>query len=762
MSRKLVSFILVAFVIAAMFSIVRVATLIEGHVTEDTSLEARDIKVGAYYYVWYNGCKHNNVIDDPIIGWSNYWSNDSKVIKKHLSWFDELGLDFLIISWWGTNSFEDNAAKMVFQTVKSESSKISLAIMVEPFNETGTYNFTYIYNYIYDNFVVPYRENYMTLYNRSLLCIFNGENITKDGKIQLDNRFEIRIVGSTLRPHIHWEYEVPTVSTHPLCMDGEISVIPRYDAYGWKCDITYSEGLYDKQWNDVLSYAREEKVNIVTIISWNEFAERTSIEPHYDATAYDLDPYFLYNETKAYINRLKGSFADFSEEIFEDVKGPSENQCRYNAVDSKNYRLDAIKIIENPNGGYLGIYHFDPGGIYQVMLANSTDLLHWVYIETIEQNASMPTIAETTNGAFIVGFDKHINGSHSLGFHYYPNVTSLLEHSPELNFTVPHTLGNSSGLEGTPNFYSATIIESELLSICVGFHYNNGTKDNLGWDRVAIGSLNITLNPPRYQGWEVKPFEQYNKKIEQLDVKGHIGDRDYGQIFGRNFTLQEANLLPPEEEAVNRTRYWASWRVFLHDYSTGNFSKLSIATHFNATSFGNPTFTFLKSPNNKTCIVVTYFLFREGLPDNYKDKAGELIFCKEFKTEPFPLTYENESYSVNVTSNSTIPNFNFNRAERSISFNVTGVKNSKGFFIMEIPKKLVQSLWQCNYTVLLDGKQWSFENWTYTENIYIYTNYIHSEHEVVIIPEFPSFLILPLLMITTLLAIIIYKRKQTN
>jgi hypothetical protein len=451
---------------------------------------------------------------------------------------------------------------------------------------------------------------------------------------------------------------------------------------------------------------------------------------------------------------------DIIEEIFEDVKCLSENQCRYNAMDSQGYRLDALKIIENPNGGYLGVYHFDPGGIYQVRLANSTDLLHWVYIETIEQNASMPTIAGTANGAFVVGFDKHVNGNHSLGFHYYRNLTSLLEHSPKLNFTVPHTLGNNSGLEGTPNFYNATIKEPELLSICVGFHYNNGTKDKLGWDRVAIGSLNITLNPPTYQGWEAKPLEQYNKKIEQLDVEGHIGDRDYGQIFGRTFTLQEADLLRPEKEAVNKTLYWASWRVFLYDYSTGNFSMLSIATHFNATSFGNPTFTFLKSPNNKTRIAVTYFLFQEGLPDNYKDKAGELVFYKEFKTEPFPLAYENESYSVNVTSNSTIRNFNFSEPEKRISFNVSGVDNSKGFFVMEVPQAFVQSLWQCNYTVLLDGKPWSFENWTYMESFYIYTSYIHSEHEIIIIPEFPSFLILPLFMMAALQSAIVRKRKH--
>jgi hypothetical protein len=44
---------------------------------------------------------------------------------------------------------------------------------------------------------------------------------------------------------------------------------------------------------------------------------------------------------------------------------------------------------------------------------------------------------------------------------------------------------------------------------------------------------------------------------------------------------------------------------------------------------------------------------------------------------------------------------------------------------------------------------------------YLYFNYTHSTEEVIIIPEFPSFLILQLFMIATLLAVIVYRRKHT-
>lgn len=45
---------------------------------------------------------------------------------------------------------------------------------------------------------------------------------------------------------------------------------------------------------------------------------------------------------------------------------------------------------------------------------------------------------------------------------------------------------------------------------------------------------------------------------------------------------------------------------------------------------------------------------------------------------------------------------------------------------------------------------------------YLYFNYTHSTQEVVIIPEFPSFLLLPLFMIAALITVIVCRRKHTH
>lgn len=283
--------------------------------------KTNNIHVGIFYYVWYDeglGNRHWNsselttVIDKPLLGFYN--SQDTYIIQKHLEWFEQLQIDFLIISWWGPKSYEDNATKLLFQQIANSDYKPELAIMIEPFNETGTYNYTEIYNYIYNEYVAAYPQIYMKLYGKPLLCLYNAENLTKNGKMPLDNRFEIRIVGH--ESYANWlfygSYEMKSWENE-LVMDGQISVMPRYDdthfrSPGAQKDPTYKEGYYDQQWSKVLKLAREGKVNYVTIATWNEYHERTQIEPCWDKTSYKKnDPFYIFKKTKDYIKQLKGT-----------------------------------------------------------------------------------------------------------------------------------------------------------------------------------------------------------------------------------------------------------------------------------------------------------------------------------------------------------------------------------------------------------------------------------------------------------------------
>ncbi len=121
-------------------------------------------------------------------------------------------------------------------------------------------------------------------------------------------------------------------------------------------------------------------------------------------------------------------------------------------------------------------------------------------------------------------------------------------------------------------------------------------------------------------------------------------------------------------------------------------------------------------------------------------------------------TWDGLMCHVDISSNSTVSNFNISTTEKTISFNVAGETGS-GFCRIIIPNIIAQTLWSGNYSVLVNESPATFKNWTDTENTYIYFTYTHSEHEVIIIPEFPSAMLLPLLMLFTMFAIILTKKN---
>jgi len=133
-------------------------------------------------------------------------------------------------------------------------------------------------------------------------------------------------------------------------------------------------------------------------------------------------------------------------------------------------------------------------------------------------------------------------------------------------------------------------------------------------------------------------------------------------------------------------------------------------------------------------------------------------------------------YAIDFVSNSSISDFSFSFEEKMppeaiLSFNVSGKADAEGFLRVCIPKVLING----SYVVMFDGEIIATTTWPQARELpcssetyeYLYINYTHSEHTITItgtttIPEFPSFLILPLFMIATLLAVIVYKRKHSK
>jgi len=270
--------------------------------------------------VWYDpsqpaSWEYPKIQDMPVLGYYN--SSDPAVIEQHFAWLSDLHLDFLVVSWWGMynqtdwHSFINNATVQVFQVARANVTNVKVAVMVEPFNESGSYNFSEVYDWVY-SLAQQYPTIYYKVEDKPLICFFNGVNLTADGVFQRDNRFTVKIVGNDRTSE--WEYNNVALSglppnSQPFPRDRQISVSPRYDDFYVRTPNetidAKLEYLYAQQWMQALNYSKQNAVDFITVTSWNEFPERTAIEPHVDATASNHDPYYLYNVTKAYIVELK-------------------------------------------------------------------------------------------------------------------------------------------------------------------------------------------------------------------------------------------------------------------------------------------------------------------------------------------------------------------------------------------------------------------------------------------------------------------------
>lgn len=118
--------------------------------------------------------------------------------------------------------------------------------------------------------------------------------------------------------------------------------------------------------------------------------------------------------------------------------------------------------------------------------------------------------------------------------------------------------------------------------------------------------------------------------------------------------------------------------------------------------------------------------------------------------------------NVEVVSNSTVSNVQVDETARILSFNVSGETGTSGFSRITVPNIIVESFWNGTYTLLLNGEPWPFTSSSDAQNTYIYINYTHSEHQVIILPEFPSNLFIAALMMSTILYVMISKRRKKS
>ena len=141
------------------------------------------------------------------------------------------------------------------------------------------------------------------------------------------------------------------------------------------------------------------------------------------------------------------------------------------------------------------------------------------------------------------------------------------------------------------------------------------------------------------------------------------------------------------------------------------------------------------------------------------------VFSVTPEMHTFKVTVETHNFNITAFSNSTISGFSFNQNTKELEFNAASITGTTGFCNISIPTDF---MWG-TFTIYSDYMPLT-ENVDYTKTSngthYLFSiNYEHSNHRIElfsteVIPDFASWLFLPFIASTTLLALALRRKHQ--
>jgi len=322
---------------------------------------------------------------------------------------------------------------------------------------------------------------------------------------------------------------------------------------------------------------------------------------------------------------------------------------------------------------------------------------------------------------------------------------------------------------------TSNIVNNKTVHYLTNFHnlvINSSNYPDLGYlavincTNISIKDIDVSLDK---DGLLIAQSTYCT--LTNITLSGNLGPLLHG---GLTFFNSNNNLIVNNKiinNSVGICLYRSESNVFYHNSFANN--RQVISNFHSPFSEPNGSYSINKWDNdfegNHWSNYAGYDLDLDGIGDSWyeidQNNTDHFPLMGEF--HKYHIWYIEPGFTLTLISNSTISNFFVgfwieHPEYRGIDFNVAG-ETGYGFCRLCIPKSLMAP----PYTVTIDNGQTpvTYYNETLFDNgthRWIYFAYLHSEHQVEIIPEFPSFLILPLFMIATLLAVIVYEKRAKS
>jgi len=361
------------------------------------------------------------------------------------------------------------------------------------------------------------------------------------------------------------------------------------------------------------------------------------------------------------------------------------------------------------------------------------------------------------------------------------NVTRLDGYTVQVNYPVSITATQTYIIPTTEVVIDQIFVSDDRCdagsneTVCFHARWAHNNSDT-AWGTIFVNGTEYITNGTGWVSLQ-ETYQTIGKRIWMVSGISCYGITAYEKAVSDPFIIWDRIKIVEggvTHALTNITQTEMVWFRAIYEYDSVAFDGLS------GMLFVNGSAMMWSANNNRWEYNYTFYTvgtrtFKiSGVSDTQYGLTivNDAVGAKSIAWRHFQIIFEEATYVIPIDTNSTISSLAFNQTLMQISFNVTGHPGTFGFCNFTIPKNLLNDNGTHSWWLYLNGVNETYllapkvENTTHT---FLYFTFIFTQntHKVTVIgswavPEFPTIIILPLLMIITLVATVVGKIILSN